>query len=150
MSTRKPHFFNVSHCFDTMFELSQLSCMAAVGSDIMAFAARYLMAPDTFLVIVFCQAVPCNGLEMTSLWQWEPILQWWRKYLPTRDAHQETKCDGSTWYYYPLEWMAANEGYNAKTLIWRNRSNTDHTRSQHWLRMLAWKPCSVPNPSCHL
>jgi hypothetical protein len=69
MTARKPHFFNVSHCFDIckqMFEMSQLSITGAMGKDIVAFAARHLMALD---VIVACWTVPHTGFETTSLRQ---------------------------------------------------------------------------------
>ena len=72
MTARKPDFLNVSHRFGFcifMFVMSQPSSTGAVGLDIVAFAARHLMALDTFFLVVVCWAIPCTGFETTSLRQ---------------------------------------------------------------------------------
>jgi hypothetical protein len=54
MTARKPHFFNVSHCFDIgklMGEMSQLPSTGAMGKDVVAFAVRHHMPLD---MIVEC------------------------------------------------------------------------------------------------
>ena len=130
MTACKPHFFNVCHCFGFCIQcLNCRSCHAWVQWAVILWP---LLQGIPWLLIHFWWSCSVRQYHVLGL-KWlvydieNPILQWWRKYLPTRDAHQETKCDGSTWYHYPPEWMAANEVYNARTLIWRDRSNTDHT-----------------------
>ena len=109
---RKPHFFNVSHCFGfciLVFEMSQPSCLGAVGIDIVAFAARHLMALDTFLSII----VYNNE---------DHVLKRRKKYLPTRDVHQKPKHDRNMVKYLILlsTWVNGS---------WRGTNPTESTVS---------------------
>ena len=145
MTARKPHFFNVRHRFGfciLTFEMSQPSCTGAVNVDIVAFAARHLMALDTSLVIVVCWAVPCTGFETTSLSQWGPFFRT-RKEISTHTRHSSrdkawrkylillsTRVNGSRRGIKPTESTVSLTLFaqiSARTLIWRDRSNTDHT-----------------------
>ena len=69
-----------------------------VGRMVFAFAARHLMALDTFFVIMMLWAVPCTGFETTGFTTMmrTSVFKRRKKCLPTRDVRQETKHDGST------------------------------------------------------
>ena len=145
MTTREPHFFNVSSRLELGILVLVVCQLSGTSTVDVGCAARHLMLLDTFFLIMACWAIPYARNE-TTRYDNEDLRneeKQKKKHPPTYDVRQETWRDGRTWcYHWPL-WMAVDEvliplnpqypclgnrTINVRDIdLWQETITTDHT-----------------------